>query len=250
MNQESKRKRLCSFPEAKDFTTFINALRRFTNDNHPYMLLEVVEPNVLVGFSCDGMKLARQVFQGVFVADEPFSVYLNAPRFCPSSDDGVVYLTTDSDKSVYLEFGDVSVRTTPPQNALDFHKLYDSVRKPSIGKVVVNRSYLRDVATSLYVAGDSASERVAIEIQNGAYSPLKLSSGKNERYILPIRQKNDEFDVLSLQNMREFIYFLANEHASAVASGVNGSLWSDSPENETKVLEQLEMILDTVAPAT
>ena len=182
-------KTLCYFKDSFYFTHFMKALQPFISKQTNYMLLESTDCNTVVGYACDNIRFAKQVYQDHIAVTEPFSVYISPMKIYPKKNEGNVKLSIDDNGNAIIEFGAIRLQNSQPQTPLDFHKLYDCVQKTTIESVALDRKRLQETVQSLKSPYPRLGDGVAIEFQ-GPLNPIKIVNGENERYIMPVRLHN------------------------------------------------------------
>lgn len=219
----NKTKTICKFKNPKSFGDFVNALQPFIGRDKPYFLLESTDGKTVVGYACDGYRFAKQVYENKDVSvTEPFSVYLPplyitttqqpAPIPCRGELQWTSYLNLDhiavvnnpvnvwsnvciekdEDGAIHLRVESITMEAVQPENPMDFHRIYETLQKPAITSTRLNRSFLADAIDSFQKDPREAIDSVVVEMR-GRLDALKISKGKNERYVLPISESKSTY---------------------------------------------------------
>lgn len=179
-------KTLCYFKDSFYFTHFMKSLQPFITKQNNYMLLESTDEETVIGYACDNVRFAKQVYPDYVSIMEPFSVYLSPMSIYPKKNEGSVKLSMDDDGNAIIEFGTIKLQNSQPQTPLDFHKLYECVQKTIIENVALDRKRLQETIQSLKSPYSRLDNYVSVEFQ-GPSNPVKIVNGANERYIMPVR---------------------------------------------------------------
>lgn len=179
-------KTLCYFKDSFYFTHFMKSLQPFITKQNNYMLLESTDGETVIGYACDNVRFAKQVYPDYVSIMEPFSVYLSPMSIYPKKNEGNVKLSMDANGYAVIEFGTIKLQNSQPQTPLDFHKLYECVQKTIIENVALDRKRLQETVQSLKSPYPGLGDGVSIEFQ-GPLNPVKIVNGANERYIMPVR---------------------------------------------------------------
>ena len=178
---------LCRFHNAKAFQVFVDALRSFVSEKVDYLLVESTPEGNIVGFACDGPRLAKQVYdqdENAVTIYQPFSVYLR-PVSVTSVDNVSVTLFQDAEGNTVLRCGDTVTKCKRPEVPADFHTLYKKARGITVCDLDINRNLLEETLRTF--DNDTKNKCVNISIRrSGNKQMLSLRLGKNERYVCPI----------------------------------------------------------------
>lgn len=138
----------------------------------------------VIATAVDGYRLAQEHVAVLDIA-APFSVAIKVPRITPNKNDGFVSIIQLDENTVAVKFGDIMLLSTQPECPMDTKKLYHQLENQERPTCVrLNRAYLRDAVVSLYTP---LHKDVYISMTGNPNDPIKLSVGKNERFVLPIR---------------------------------------------------------------
>ena len=89
-------KTLCYFKDSFYFTHFMKSLQPFITKQNNYMLLESTDGETVIGYACDNVRFAKQVYPDYVSVMEPFSVYHPPMSTYPKKKEGNVKLSRDA----------------------------------------------------------------------------------------------------------------------------------------------------------
>lgn len=177
------------------FSRMVDAVKNFTEkgeknptlkdspQSYIYLRSSDDAPEV-IATAVDGYRLAQEHVPAIDIAT-PFSIAIKVPRITPTKNDGFVSIIQLDESTVAVKFGDIMLLSTQPECPMNTKELYHQLENKERPTCVrLNRAYLRDAVVSLYTP---LRKDVYISMARNPNDPIKLSVGRNERFVLPIR---------------------------------------------------------------